>query len=158
MAFAFTSLYTLTLALWTGGMALFTFIVTPAIFRSYARDQAGEIVGKLFPGFFLFCLAVSTASLILFFLLDAEKTSRPYRISLFLLVVAVIINAYVLFSLHPRTVEVKQQVATFERSAPDSPARREFRKLHAVSAVLNLFILLDGTSLLVLSRNLVKGG
>ena len=50
MTFAFASFYTLTLALWTGGMVLFTFIVTPAIFRSFGRDQAGEIVGYLFPG------------------------------------------------------------------------------------------------------------
>ena len=40
------SFYLITLALWTGGAALFTFIVTPAIFRSYARDQAGEIVDR----------------------------------------------------------------------------------------------------------------
>jgi hypothetical protein len=46
-------LYTLLLSLWTGGIAIFTFIVTPAIFRSYGRDQAGEIVGRLFPGDFL---------------------------------------------------------------------------------------------------------
>ena len=154
MTFAFASLYTLALALWTGGMALFTIIVTPAIFRSYARDQAGEIVGKLFPGFFLFCLAVSAAALVLFFLVGADRASRIFRISLFLLVAAVIINAFILFSLHPRAVEVKQRVATFERSAPDSPARKEFRRLHAVSAALNLFLLLDGAALLVLSRKL----
>jgi len=157
MTFAIGSLYTISLALWTGGMALFTFVVTPAIFRSYGRDQAGEIVGKLFPGFFLFCLAVSAIALVVFFLLGAEQTTRSYRASLILLVLGVIINAYVLFSLHPRTVEVKQQVATFERSAPDTPARKEFRKLHAVSAGLNLLLLLDGTALLVISRNLVKG-
>ena len=151
MIFAFASLYTLVLALWTGGMALFTFVVTPAIFRSFGRDQAGEIVGKLFPGFFLFCLAVSSAALVLFFLLGAEQTSRPYRASLILLILAIIINAYVLFALHPRTVEVKQQIASFERFAPDSPARKEFRKLHAVSAGLNLLLLLDGTALLVMS-------
>ncbi|MEK6745304.1 MAG: DUF4149 domain-containing protein [Nitrospirota bacterium] len=151
MTFAFASLYTMSLALWTGGMALFTFVVTPAIFRSFGRDQAGEIVGKLFPGFFLFCLAVSSTALVLFFLLDAEQTTRPYRASLSLLVLAVIINTYVLFSLHPRTVEVKQLVTSFERSALDSPERKEFRKLHAVSAVLNLVLLLDGTALLVMS-------
>jgi hypothetical protein len=72
-------------------------------------------------------------------------------LSLFLLVVGIIINAYVLFSLHPRTVEVKQQVASFERAAPDTPARKEFRRLHAVSAILNLTLLLDGAALLVMS-------
>ncbi|NTW58118.1 MAG: DUF4149 domain-containing protein [Nitrospirae bacterium] len=150
------SLYTLTLALWTGGMALFTFIVTPAIFRSYGRDQAGEIVGRLFPGYFLYLLVLSALALLLFFLLGTEQASRSFRASLFLLVVAVIINAYVLFSLHPKAVELKQQVVSFEKATPDSPARREFRKLHGISAVLNLALLADGIALLALSRNLVS--
>lgn len=151
MTFAFASLYTLSLALWTGGMALFTFVVTPSIFRSFGRDQAGEIVGRLFPGFFLYLLVLSALALVLFFLLGADQVTRSFRASLFLLVVGIIINAYVLFSLHPRTVAVKQQVASFERAAPDSPARKEFRKLHAVSAGLNLFLLLDGAALLAMS-------
>jgi uncharacterized membrane protein len=155
MKFALASLYTLSLALWTGGMALFTFIVTPAIFRSYGRDMAGEIVGKLFPGYFLFCLAVSAAALLLIFLLGADQASRSLRVSLFLLVAAVIINAYVLFSLHPKAVQIKRQVVSFEKAAPDSPARSEFRKLHGISAALNLALLADGIALLALSRNLV---
>jgi hypothetical protein len=150
------SLYTLTLALWTGGIGLFTFFVTPAIFRSYSRDMAGEIVGNLFPGYFLFCLSVSAAALVLFFLLGTDQASRSFRVSLFLLVVAVIINAYVLFALHPKAVQIKQQVVSFEKAAPDSPARREFRKLHGISAVLNLALLADGIALLALSRNLVS--
>jgi uncharacterized membrane protein len=150
-------LYLLSLSLWTGGMTLFTFIVTPAIFRSYVRDQAGEIVGRLFPGYFLFCLSVSAIALLLVFLLGADHAAHPFRISLLLLVAAVIVNAYVLFSLHPRTVEVKLQVASFERTAPDSPARQEFRKLHGISAALNLALLADSIALLALSRNLGKG-
>jgi uncharacterized membrane protein len=156
MTFIFGSLYNITLALWTGGMALFTFIVTPAIFRSYGRDQAGEIVGKLFPGYFLYLLVLSALALVLFFLLGAEQTSRSFRASLFLIVVAVIINAYVLFSLHPKAVQIKQQVVSFEKAAPDSPARREFRRLHGISAVLNLALLADGVALIALSRNFVN--
>jgi hypothetical protein len=151
MHFTFGSLYTVTLALWTGGMALFTFVVTPAIFRSFGRDQAGEIVGKLFPGYFLYLLVLSALALLLFFLIGADQSTRSFRASLFLLVVGIIINAYILFSLHPRAVEVKQQVASFERAAPDTPARKEFRRLHAVSAVLNLTLLFDGAALLVMS-------
>jgi len=157
MTFTFSFLYNVSLALWTGGMALFTFIVTPAIFRSFERDQAGEIVGKLFPGYFTYLLALSALTLVLFFLLGADQATRSFRASLFLLVVGVIINAYVLFSLHPRTVEVKQQIASFDRSAPDTSARKEFRKLHAISAGLNLALLADGIALLILSRNIAKG-
>jgi len=151
MNFTFASVYTMILSLWAGGMVLFTFIVTPAIFHSFDRDQAGIIVGKLFPGYFVYLLALSALALVMFFLLGADQMTRSFRASLFLLVVGVVINATVLFSLHPRTVEVKQQVATFDRSAPDSPARKEFRKLHAVSAGLNLILLIDGAALLIMS-------
>lgn len=95
MTFALASFYTLTLALWTGGMALFTFIVTPTIFRSFDRGQAGEIVGRLFPGYFLSLLVLSAMALVLFFLLGADQATRSFRASLFLIVVAIIINAYV---------------------------------------------------------------
>jgi uncharacterized membrane protein len=157
MTFALVALYNLILALWAGGMILFTFIVTPVIFHSFDRDQAGKIVGSLFPGYFLYLLVLSVLALVLFFLLGADQATRSYRACLFLLIVGVVINAYVLFSLHPRTVEVKQQIASFERSSPETPARKEFKKLHAVSAVLNLTLLADGIALLILSRNIAKG-
>ena len=41
------------LALWVGGVCMFSFLTTPAIFRGYDRDRAGEIVGRLIGGYFL---------------------------------------------------------------------------------------------------------
>lgn len=152
----FFSLYVIALSLWVGGMALFTVVVTPAIFRSYARDQAGEIVGRLFPGYFLYTLALSGLALLLFFLLAADTSARSSRISLFLLAAALLVNTYITFKLHPDAVAIKQQVASFEREPPDSPARSAFRRLHGVSAVLNLLVLADGVALLVISPFLKK--
>jgi len=151
-------LYSLILSLWIGGIAIFTFIVTPAIFRSYGRDMAGEIVGKLFPGYFTCNLVLAALALVLLFLLGADRAAKAFQLSLALVTIALLANAYVSFKLHPDTVRIKQQVASFERESPDSPARKEFRRLHGISAVVNLFILADGVVLLVLSRNLVKGG
>ena len=45
-------LYRLAIACWVGGASLFTFVLTPTIFKSYNRDIAGGIVGVLFPGYF----------------------------------------------------------------------------------------------------------
>jgi uncharacterized membrane protein len=152
----FDVLYSLILSLWVGGMAMFTFIVTPAVFRSYARDQAGEIVGKLFPGYFLSLLVLSGLALLLFFLLAANPAAGSYRLSLFLLTAALLVNTYITFKLHPDAVKIKQQIASFERESPDSEARRAFRRLHGISAVLNLFVLADGITLLVLRPFLTK--
>jgi hypothetical protein len=145
------SLYNLILALWVGGIAAFTFIVTPVIFRSFGRDLAGKIVGELFPGYFLYNLVLAALALLLFFVVAGDPSKTAYRLSLFLLTAALIINVFIVFKLHPDTVKVKQAVTSFERESPDSPMRKRFAKLHALSAVLNLLLLADGVALLAIA-------
>jgi hypothetical protein len=156
MQFSWMSFYNIILALWVGGIAAFTFIITPAIFRSFSRDLAGDIVGKIFPGYFLYNLVVTALSLIMFFLLAADQASWAARLSLFLVTIALFINAYIVFKLHPDTVRVKQLIISFERESPDSPARTQFSRLHAASASLNLLLLADGIALLMLGPALKK--
>jgi uncharacterized membrane protein len=148
----FFILYDLVLALWTGGIFLFTFIVTPVIFKSYGRDMAGEIVGKLFPGYFMYNLVLSALAFLSFFFIQSGLSKAVYRTSLLLIVAAVVINLYVTYKIHPETRKVKGKIHSFEEVPPDSPLRAKFRKLHAVSATLNLLLLADGITLLVISR------
>ncbi len=148
-------LYLLALSLWVGGMAIFTFVVTPAIFRSFPRDRAGEIVGKLFPGYFVWPLALSALAMVLVFLLPADKSSAVFQWSLALVFAALLLNASVNINFYPKTVRIKQQVTSFETEPPDSPARKEFRRLHAISTIINLLVLACGAALLVLSRYLL---
>jgi uncharacterized membrane protein len=149
MKLSWFSFYNFILALWIGGIAIFTFIVTPVIFKSYPRDQAGEIVGRLFPGYFLYNLVLAAVALVLFFLVTNEQSNLTYRLSLVCAVTALLINLFVVFKLHPDSVRIKQQVTSFERESPDSPARKQFRRLHGVSMALNLVLLAEGIVLLV---------
>jgi Ca2+/Na+ antiporter len=145
------SFYNLVLALWIGGIAIVTFIITPVIFKAYGRNMAGEIVGHLFPGYFLYNLILAAAALILFFLLGTERTTFANRLSLILLAAALIVNVFIVFKLHPEAVKAKHEVASFERAAPDSSARKKFSRLHGLSASLNLLLLADGIALLLVS-------
>jgi len=148
-------LYGIVLSLWVGGMSLFTFVLTPVIFRSYPRDMAGEIVGTLFPSYFLFTLAVSAAALALLLLsLQGSSTLRS-RISLAMVSLAVVLSLYVNFGLYPEAVKAKNAVRSFE-TAPDNPSRLRFRRLHAQSAVLNLIMIADGLTLLVMQMRMRK--
>ena len=52
-----TIIYRLAVAFWVGGVAIFTFVLTPILFKTQARDLAGTIVGVLFPGYFRWGLA-----------------------------------------------------------------------------------------------------
>jgi len=150
------SLYNVVLALWVGGMAIFTFITTPVIFKSFGRDTAGDIVGKLFSGYFLYILVLSALALILFFLISENRAAPAARLSLVLLVVALAVNTYVTFKLHPDTVGIKQRITSFEREAKDTPARKAFSRLHAVSAVFNVLVFIDGIVLIIAAPALRK--
>ncbi len=156
MKVSWFSLYNLVLALWVGGMAIFTFIVTPVIFKAYDRNMAGEIVGHIFPGYFLYNLILSAAALVLFFLLAADRATFAGRLSLALLAAALIINVFIVFKLHPAAIKAKHDVASFERESPDSLARKKFSRLHALSASLNLLLLADGITLLLVGPLLKK--
>jgi len=148
-------LYNLVLALWVGGISIFTFIVTPVIFRSFGRDIAGEVVGKLFPGYFLYTLVLSVLALF-FFLVSRPSLGRSVHTwSMLLIALAIIINIFVSFKLHPEIKRTKQEIPSFE-AAQDSPLRKRFRQLHGVSATLNLILLADGVTLLVISTVLRK--
>lgn len=148
-------LYIIVLSLWVGGMSLFTFVLTPVIFKSYSRDEAGGIVGNLFPSYFLFTLAVSVLALILFFT-SHDSGSLRYVVSLVLALLAVVTALYVNIGLYPEARKVKQEVHSFENAAPDSPARMRFRRLHARSAVLNLFMIAAGLILLIINVQIRK--
>lgn len=148
--------YNLVLSLWAGGISLFTFILTPVVFRSFERDMAGNIVGKLFPGYFMYNLVLSAVALILLMMTSSVFTKSVFKLSMILVVLAVLINVFVTFRLHPEIRKVKQEIHSFETPDAGSPLRKKFGKLHAVSASLNLLLLADGVTLLFLSSVLKK--
>ena len=156
MKASWISVYSLVLALWVGGISIFSFIVTPAIFKSYGRDQAGEIVGRLLPGYFLYTMVLTLLALALFFFVAMDRTLPAYWPSLALLVTALAITLFVAFWVHPSAVEVKKTVTSFERESRDTPARKRFTQLHALSMSLNLLLLVDGVVLLVIAPGLKK--
>lgn len=148
------SLYILALALWVGGISIFTFIVTPAIFRSFDRDMAGKVVGALFSGYFYYTFALALTALVFVLYLWRDRASASFRVSLLLAVLAVGMSGYVAFGLYPEINEVKARVGSFNTAPKDSPERKRFGRMHAVSAVLNLLLLADGATLLFIRTSL----
>jgi uncharacterized membrane protein len=142
--------YSITLALWVGGMSVFTFVITPVIFRAFPRDSASAIVDKLFPFYFPYNLAISILALA-FFLLTGLQKNAGNKLPLALIIIAIVVNSFITFKLFPAIKEVKHKIVSFENTSPDSPARKQFRVMHGLSMGLNLLLLADGTALVVLS-------
>jgi hypothetical protein len=104
----------------------------------------------------MYNLALSFLSLVLLVTVRPLPAKSGFKLSLILIACALIINLFVMFKLHPEIIRVKQEVNSFEVQADDSPVRKKFRTLHAVSASLNLLLLADGITLLFISSVLKK--
>ncbi|MDO8281028.1 MAG: DUF4149 domain-containing protein [Thermodesulfovibrionia bacterium] len=145
------SIYNILLALWVGGIAIFSFLITPVIFKGFERDTASAIVDKLFPFYFPYNLIISIAALLCFFFFTNLQSGISKKISLGLIIAAIVINAFITFKIYPDVKKVKATIASFEQTSSESLERKEFRKLHGISAVLNLLLLIDGIALIVIS-------
>lgn len=139
-------LYRLAVSLWAGGNAIFTLMLTPILFKTESRDVAGRIVGNLFPGYFRWGLACGVIALICRL---AGRGLEP-RLPVILLTAMLALTSFQAFYVEPRAAELKRQIGSFEATGKEHPLRREFSKLHGVSAVCNLTVLAGGVLLVVL--------
>ena len=131
---------------WVGGVALFTFVLTPIIFKANDRDTAGKIVGTLFPGYFKWGLACGAVALLSLFLVRGKN----YISILILLVAMLSMTAFQAFYIEPRAADLKKQIPSFVTTPKDHPLRKEFSTLHAISAVCNLMVFGGGVVIIVL--------
>lgn len=139
-------LYRLLIALWGGGAALFTFVLTPTLFRSFDRDQAGSIVAVLFPGYFkwgLICGVFALACLLF-------TRSRHWAVSSLIIVAMLVVTSLQAFVIEPRAAAIKKEIPSFVTTPADHPLRQQFRKLHGASAAGNLGVIGGGIALLIL--------
>jgi hypothetical protein len=141
-----TVIYRLAVSLWLGGAALFTFVLTPMLFRSESRDVAARIVGLFFPGYFRWGVACGVVALICRIILSGKGQVSAAVI----IAVMLTLSSIQAFYIEPRAAELKRQIVSFENTSTDDPLRRQFGKLHGVSAVCNLSVIAGGVVLVVL--------
>ena len=139
-------IYRLAIACWLGGVALFTTVLTPTIFKAFSRDVAGGIVGALFTGYFRWGLACGTVALVS----QALFRGRHAVTSAIIIAVMLAITSIQAFVIEPRAAELKKSIPSFETTPADHPQRVQFRKLHGMSAVGNLAVLGGGLVLVIL--------
>jgi len=139
--------YRLAIACWIGGASLFTFVLTPIIFKSFNRDIAGGIVGALFPGYFkwgLLCGAIALATLFM------APIVKHKAIAAVIIAVMLALTSVQAFVIEPKATALKKEIPSFETTSKEDPLRIQFRKLHGISAMSNLAVICGGIALIVL--------
>jgi uncharacterized membrane protein len=149
--------YLLSLVLWVGGIAFFSFIAAPSIFHALPRDEAGKVVTAIFPKYYwegIICGALAlTTSVVLGILTRWSVVLIVRTILLGMMVVGVL---YAVLVLQPNIHAVKAQVASFENLAPTDPLRLAFARLHGRSFTVNAAVLLLGLVVVFLTAFTMK--
>lgn len=139
-------LYRLLLSFWVGGAALFTFILTPTLFKTFDRDMAGNIVGVLFPGYFktgLICGILALGCLLFI-------REKRWLASSIIIVAMLLVTSLQAFVIEPKAAAIKKEIPSFVTTPEEHPLRQQFKKLHAVSAISNLGVIGGGIALIIL--------
>ncbi|VAX19127.1 hypothetical protein MNBD_NITROSPINAE04-331 [hydrothermal vent metagenome] len=149
MIVAVKYIHLLALVIWIGSVVFFSFIGAPSIFQTVDKKTAGDIVGVIFPKYYLLGYICSLISLGALAFLGAKSGFLfPVKAGLAILAVMACITFYSGLVTAPKVNSVKYQIRGETDEAKLAPLRKQFGKLHGISMVLNLTVLLLGLALL----------
>jgi hypothetical protein len=137
-------IYLLSLVCWIGSIIFFSFFVAPIVFKTLEREKAGEVVGIIFPRYYM--IGYVSGVLILIALL----LKGPVGLKWCAWGVMMVGTACAGLIVNPKAKTLKEQLKDFlEAEKPDLEAR--FKTLHSLSVKLNAAVLFAGLWLLWLS-------
>jgi hypothetical protein len=136
------------IAAWLGVMGLFAGAVAPAAFAVLSREDAGRLVGALFPRYYGAGAGLGAVALAAF---AAGAAGRPWRaaeaITAGLLALMLALTLYAWLAVLPAAQAARAEAA---RQGPASAGAVAFARLHRLSTALNGAVLLAGVGAVVL--------
>ncbi|MBI4745055.1 MAG: DUF4149 domain-containing protein [Deltaproteobacteria bacterium] len=121
----------------------FSFIAAPAIFKVLPRETAGDVVGDIFPKYWMMGYVCGVSALATIMLLSLMKGVYPWiRIGLLALMCG--LAFYSGMAVGARAVRVKAEIRKTEDPSKKEMLKVEFRSVHTKSTILNAIILLLG--------------
>ena len=150
-------IYLLSIALWLGGMAFFSFVATPSIFKALPREEAGKVVSDIFPKYYwqgMICGAIALVTSVALGMRDRWNMLLIVRTIMIGVMVIGILYAVVI--LQPKIQAVKAQITSFESLTPTDPLRLEFGRLHGRSFSVNAAVLLLGVIVVFITAFTMK--
>jgi uncharacterized membrane protein len=143
-------LYLLALIVWLGETVFLSFVVAPSIFRGFPPDEAGRVMGAIFPAYYrvgTVCGVVLVGAAVFLWRGGVGGAAR-WGIATALAGVMLGCVLYAGVVVQPGVRELREM-----RHRPDAPANAEseFQRLHALSVRLNGVVLAGGVVLSVLA-------
>lgn len=155
MLTALKFLYSLSLTLWIGSIFFFSMFAAPSIFKILTREQAGNVVSEIFPKYYMvsyLCGAVALVSSILAIYFWSSFSSTGNILRLAFLTAMIGLAVYAGEVNHPAAHNVKTEMRSYPEDSTDyMEIRKEFGRLHRISAAANGAIFILGIALVFLN-------
>ncbi len=137
-------IYLLSLVVWIGSIVFFSFFAAPVIFKTLEREKAGEVVGIIFPRYYLIGYISGVIALAILLITSQSFTDIKLVLILIMLSCSVIAGQVV----GPKARNLKPMIKSEEDSEKLEELKAKFSKLHSLSVKLNGAVLLLGLVLL----------
>jgi hypothetical protein len=137
-------IYLLSLVCWIGSIVFFSFFVAPVVFKTFEREQAGEVVGIIFSSYYMIgsvCGVLVLAALLL------NETAGLKLCAWGVMMVGTVCAGLIV---HPKAQTLKQQLKNLSEAEKITFESR-FKTLHSLSVKLNVVVLFSGIWLLWLN-------
>lgn len=131
-------------------MAFFSFVAAPSIFKVLPRETAGDVVGDIFPKYWLIGYVCGSLALVSIIAVAVSEGVFPL---LRMLVICAMTGAvfYTGLVVGEEARAIKAQVRAERDEQARQALRERFREVHARSSTLNLSILAAGFVLVLLT-------
>ena len=139
-------LYLFSIVVWIGSIVFFSFLAAPSILKVLPRETAGEVVGDIFPKYWLVGYVSSLLALSTLLIDSMVSRTSPFT-EIAILVGMSIISFYTGLIVAPKGRDIKAKIKKAEGGEVER-LRQSFKRVHAVSAVLNMIVLSLGLVLI----------
>lgn len=143
----------LSLVTWIGGMIFLVVIGAPSIFKVLPRDAAGDVLGDIFPKYWIMGYICGIASLVTIVIMSGTGTGTeqfyPWgRISL--LTFMTVLTFYLGLVSAARARKLRLQIRANVDTSMTQTLQKKFRSIHRFSVILNVLVLLAGLAVIFL--------
>ena len=140
----FNLIYLLSLVVWIGSIVFFSFFAAPVIFKTLEREKAGEVVGIIFPRYYLIGYISGVIALAILLINSQSFTD----IKIVLVFIMLCCSAFAGQIVGPKARGLKPLIKTEENPDKLSDLKSQFDRLHSLSVKLNGSVLILGLILL----------
>mgnify|MGYP001565406764 FL=1 len=155
MLIAIRFIYLFSLVIWIGSILFFSFFAAPSIFKVLPRETAGEVVGDIFPKYWMIGYIsgiVSILSVIIIYI----KEKGNYTAIISVLAIMTILTFYSGMAVGQKARAIKAEIKITEDASKKEGLKKEFSTVHRKSAILNGIILALGIILIFLTASSMR--